>query len=298
MRSARRSPSRPRPTSTLLRPLATSRQPSPRVATLRKVARLALTPLPLLAGCGGGSQTTGPGGGLSGLWIDSTGAYALVDQSHTWSCSTAGYLYLVSSTAASSVSSNTIACTTPIGNNLSWAGGTLSNMTQSGGKIAFAMSAGVFDTTQTSGIGGTGCQVTTSVSADAMTGAQTCTLRYVDPFGLLPTARATVQGHYGAKRASFGPDLPSVGCAQEGKVTPQGLAAATIVLFQNNTGQTLAIIPVDSTGQRSSVSTPLPPGSTVPQAIPVSYPLVLADASGACRGVYVSATLPAKAVMP
>jgi|GEM_PF-5125325 hypothetical protein len=59
---------------------------------------------------------------MQGLWADVTQSWRMIDPSRTWYCSTTGWLYF----SSRSVSSEAMTCTTPVGNDLSWAGGVIS----------------------------------------------------------------------------------------------------------------------------------------------------------------------------
>lgn len=233
-----------------------------------------------------------------GLWSDVTPSYTMVDAGHRWHCSTNGWLYIGSSSSASS-SSGSIACTTPVGNDLGWSGGNLVNLHQSGMHVSFERSNGGFGNLPN------GCLIVASITAKGLSGRQTCMFKYVDPFGMTGHAEARVQGPYEATRASFdGPELPALNCAQERSLKPQGLASGTMVLFQNSSNQALMIFPLNSGNQLNSdnqrvrAGNPLPANGTFVQAIPVSNPIVLTTASGKCLAVYEPTDRPAKAHMP
>jgi len=236
-----------------------------------------------------GAQQTLPST-VSGLWADLTDSYLLADPSHRWFCSTRGWTYL--STGSGGATTQTSACTTPAGNDLSWAGGVLSNVKFAGNEISFDRSNGVFGRSQN------GCHITATLTSEGLRGTQTCTLKYTDPFGMTGGAEATVKGPYEAERASFtGPDLPPMSCGRERLLKPAGLAAGSLVLFENRTDRDFAVFPVSGDGRRITPGTPLPPGGTAVAPVPAANPLVLADAQGSCRAVYRPASKPAKVVI-
>lgn len=260
---------------------------------MTRAVYLAIAALALFLSFVGGTsaQNAASPANASGLWADLTDSYLLSNPGQRWFCSTRGWLYL-SDSVSGSVSSETISCTTPAGNDLSWAGGPVSNLKRSGNQISFDRATGVF------GNSATGCHITATLTADRLKGTQTCMLKYTDPFRMTGSTQASVQGPYEAKRASTdGREISSVGCSRERTIRAQQLASATVILFENRGAEPLTIFALDRNGSRVMPGTLLAPGSSAVQAIPVSNPLTVADARGACRGLYVPSAEPAKVIV-
>jgi hypothetical protein len=224
-----------------------------------------------------------------GLWEDVTQSYRLLDSNHTWFCSTHGWLYLSAQTSASS---EAITCTSPAGNDLSWAGGFINNLQRSGNQISFDRSNGIF------GRSPTGCHIAATVTASGMKGTQTCHLKYTNPLGGR-SAEATVQGPWEAMHGNFtAADLQSVGCDKEHGLQRPNVASGALVLFENRSNEPLSIYVIGLQGQRVLPPDHVPAHSTLAEAVPESSPLVLTNSSGACKAIYIPNTNAAKAAMP
>jgi hypothetical protein len=223
-----------------------------------------------------------------GIWQDFTPSYLLMDASKTWHCSNQGWLYLGGGSGASSES---MPCTTPAGNELSWAGGPISNFKRSGNQVSFDRPNGIY------GLSDTGCHITATISADGLKGRQTCKLEYTSPFGGA-TVKATVEGPWEAHRSKFAAEnLQSVGCDKEKSLRRPNVASAALVLFENRSAEPLEIVAIGLHGQRVPPPDQLPARSTLAEGVPASTPLVLTDAKGVCKAIYVPSTEATKAAM-
>ncbi|HZU30717.1 MAG TPA: hypothetical protein VFB79_06350 [Candidatus Angelobacter sp.] len=235
------------------------------------------------------AQATQANAATDGLWVDLTHAYRLLDSSHTWICSTHGWLYLA---AEGSSSSDAITCTTPLGNDLSWGGGFISNLRRAGNHISFDRSNGIF------GRSDTGCHIEATITAGEMKGTQTCKLKYTSPLSGR-SAEATVQGPWEAGRGSFAAaNLTSVDCARESSLRRPNVAGAAMVLFENRSSEPLSVYVIGLNGQRVLPPDHVPPHGTLAEAVPESSPLVLTNASGTCKAIYIPSVDAAKAAMP
>lgn len=228
--------------------------------------------------------------GLTGLWVDESPSYSLLDVNHTWRCSMRGWTYL--STRAGSATTGTIACTTPAGNDLSWAGGRISDVKLSGNQVSFDRPNGVFGNSLT------GCHVTATLTAEGIRGTQTCKLRYKSPLFNSTTSEATVTGPYHAERVAFaGPELTNAGCGRERTPRSGSLAAGALILLENRTQQDFTVYLVALNGRLVTPGSPLPGGGTFVEPVPANTPLVLTDSQGRCRAVYLPGSEPAKAIV-
>jgi hypothetical protein len=226
-----------------------------------------------------------------GIWQDFSPSYLLIDSSKTWHCSNQGWIYL-SSAANGSASSEAMPCTTPAGNDLSWAGGPISNLQRSGNQVSFDRANGIF------GRSDTGCHIAATISADGLKGRQTCKLEYKSPFGGA-AVRATVEGPWEAHRSKFtAENLQATGCTKEKTLRRPNVASAAMVLFENQSGEPMQIVAIGLNGQRVPPPDQLPAQSILPEGVPASTPLVLTDAKGVCKAIYIPSTDATKAAMP
>lgn len=192
----------------------------------------------------------------------------------------------------SSATTDTIACTTPSGNDLGWAGGAISDVKLSGNQVSFDRPNGIF------GNSPTGCHVSGTLTAEGIRGTQTCKLRYTSPLFNSTTSEATVAGPYHAERANFaGSVLANIGCGRERMPRNGSLAAGTLILLENQTQQDLTAYLIGLDGRRVTPGTPLSSGGKLVEPIPANTPLLVADMQGKCRAVYMPASEPAKAIV-
>jgi hypothetical protein len=235
------------------------------------------------------AQAASSASDTDGVWQDFTPSYLLMDAGKTWHCSNQGWLYL---SAQGGASSEAMPCTTPAGNDLSWAGGAISNFKRSGTQVSFDRPNGIF------GLSNTGCHIAATISGDGLKGRQTCKLEYKSPFGGA-TVKATVEGPWEAHRSKFAAEnLQSVGCDREKALRRPNVASAALVLFENRSAEPLEIVAIGLHGQRVPPPDQLPAHSALPEGVPASTPLVLTDSKGVCKAIYVPSTEAAKAAMP
>ena len=218
---------------------------------------------------------------FDGLWMDTTPSYRLRDSSKTWTCSNTGWLYISGNSGASS---EAMPCTTPQGNDLSWAGGFLKSVNRAGNHLSFYRGNGIFGRSET------GCQIDAILSGDTLQGKQTCRLSYKNPYGGSVVA-STVEGPWEAHRAEFAREsLPSTACDKEKTLRRPNLAGGALVLFENKSAETLQIIGIGLNGQRLLPPDPLAAHTSLAEPVPSQTPLMVTDNAGKCKAIFIPNT--------